>query len=113
MESVLRQGLSQPIARALKESSFAIAVIFFFSFFINLIYLASPLYMMQIYDRVLHSKSIETLVFLTVLIAGCYMTYAILDALRSKILASISDIIEENLAGADWRRQIDTFGKAS
>ena len=98
MESVLRQGLSQPIARALKESSFAIAVIFFFSFFINLIYLASPLYMMQIYDRVLHSKSIETLVFLTVLIAGCYMTYAILDALRSKILASISDIIEENLA---------------
>ncbi len=68
-----------------------------FSFFLNLLYLAAPLYMTQIYDRVMRSQSIPTLLYLTGAVALCYVTLAILDAVRGQILAGISDIVEQRL----------------
>ena len=68
-----------------------------FSFFLNLLYLAAPLYMTQIYDRVMRSQSIPTLLYLTAAVAMCYAALAILDAVRGQILAGISDIVEQRL----------------
>lgn len=58
-----------------------------FSAFVNLLMLAGPLYMMQVYDRVLSSGSVETLIALTVLVAFLFGIMGILDLSRSKLMA--------------------------
>src|SRR5487761_2078090 len=69
-----------------------------FSCCVNLIYLASPLYMMQVYDRVMHSRSVPTLLYLTLAVGLCYAVYAILDGVRGRVLAGVSDVVEDRLA---------------
>jgi PrtD family type I secretion system ABC transporter len=69
----------------------------FFSFFLNLLYLAAPLYMMQVYDRVMRSQSVPTLLYLTASVAMAYITLAVLDGVRGQILGGISDIVEQQL----------------
>lgn len=57
-----------------------------FSFFINLLMLAYPIYMLQLFDRVFSSRSNETLVMLTVAVLGALMIWAVLEMLRSRLL---------------------------
>ncbi len=57
-----------------------------FSSAINLLYLSSPLYLMQVYNRVLLNENISTLVLLTVILAIALLTMAALDAVRAQIL---------------------------
>ncbi len=70
----------------------------FFSCFLNVSYLAAPLYMMQVYDRVMHSQSVPTLLYLTLAVAMSYASFALLDAVRGQILAGVSDAVEDTLA---------------
>lgn len=58
-----------------------------FSFAINILYLAGPLYMLQVYDRVIASGSTTTLVMLTVALLLAYLALASLDVVRGRILA--------------------------
>ena len=60
-----------------------------FSAIINLLLLTSPVFMLQVYDRVLTSRSLETLVALLVLAAVLFTLMAILDYLRGTILIRI------------------------
>ena len=60
---------------------------FVFSIFVNLLMLVGPLFMMQVYDRVLGSRSIETLTALTILVAFLYVMMGILDYARGRVLA--------------------------
>lgn len=60
-----------------------------FSFFANLLMLTGPLYMLQVYDRVLGSRSEETLVALTVLVAFLYGMMGLLDYVRGRIMARV------------------------
>ncbi|MBA4790476.1 MAG: type I secretion system permease/ATPase [Pseudomonadota bacterium] len=57
-----------------------------FSFFINLLGLTGSIYMMQVYDRVLSSRSIQTLVLLTLIVAILYAVGAALEGLRTQML---------------------------
>jgi ATP-binding cassette subfamily C protein len=58
----------------------------FFSFFINLLVFVGPLYMLQIYDRVITSRNEFTLVFLTLIAAFLLVVYAALEKVRSAVL---------------------------
>ena len=60
-----------------------------FSFFVNLLMLTGPLYMLQVYDRVLGSRSIATLVALTALVAFLYGMMGLLDFARGRIMARV------------------------
>ena len=60
-----------------------------FSFFVNTLMLTGPLYMMNVYDRVLGSRSLETLIALTVLVTFLYGTMGILDLVRGRIMGRI------------------------
>jgi ATP-binding cassette subfamily C protein len=71
-----------------------------FSFFINLLLFTSPLYMLQIYDRVITSRNEMTLLALTLIAAFCIMVYAILEMLRSRILVRAGMLFDEKIAGA-------------
>ncbi|WP_170423476.1 type I secretion system permease/ATPase [Ruegeria arenilitoris] len=62
----------------------------FFSLFLNLLMLAGPLYMLQVYDRVLTSQNVETLIALSVLLAGVFVVIACLDLMRMRILGRLA-----------------------
>ncbi len=64
--------------------------IFLFSFFVNLLMLTGPLYMLQIYDRVLGSRSKETLLALSVLVVFLFIAAGFLDYARSQINARLA-----------------------
>ena len=68
------------------------------SFVINLLALTSPLFMLQIYDRVLASGSVPTLVGLGVLALGLYGFQAALDILRLRILLRIGERFDRDLS---------------
>jgi PrtD family type I secretion system ABC transporter len=68
----------------------ALGVLVLFSLGMNLLVLASPLYMLQVYDRVLVTGRLETLALLTVLAATALLVYGLLDALRSISLVRVS-----------------------
>lgn len=67
-----------------------------FSVFINLANLAPSIYMLQVYDRVLPSRSNETLIMLTVLSAYFLIAQAALDYLRGRLLAEAAMHLEQN-----------------
>ncbi|GGO60602.1 ATP-binding cassette, subfamily C [Roseovarius pacificus] len=62
---------------------------FVFSIFVNILMLTGPLYMLQVYDRVLASKSVETLVALSLLVTMLYALMAVLDYARGRVMARI------------------------
>ena len=61
----------------------------FFSFFINLLMLAIPLYMLLVYDRVLTSGNLSTLTALTILVAALVVIMGALEFIRSRILVRV------------------------
>src|SRR3954465_10624486 len=69
-----------------------------FSFGVNILYLAMPIYMLQVYDRVLSSGSVPTLVMLTIALLLALATLAALEFLRSRVLAYAGVRIENRLA---------------
>ena len=74
------------------------ATVVVFSFFINLLLFVSPLYMLQIYDRVITSRSETTLLSLTVLAAILIGVYAALETLRSRLLVRAGLLLDEKIA---------------
>ncbi|MGZ2256670.1 type I secretion system permease/ATPase [Roseobacter sp. A03A-229] len=75
------------MAKARNAGANFITVSFVFSIFVNLLMLTGPLFMLQVYDRVLGSGSEETLVALFVLVGFLYALMAMLDYARGRIVA--------------------------
>lgn len=69
-----------------------------FSMFINILMLVPPLYMLQLYDRVLTSRSEETLVMLTLIVVVLFITMALLEVVRSKVLVKIGNRLDAILS---------------
>lgn len=59
----------------------------FFSLFANLLMFVAPIYMMQVYDRVLASRNETTLILLTVIAVAMLLTYGCLEYVRSRLVA--------------------------
>ncbi|MCT4558336.1 MAG: type I secretion system permease/ATPase [Pelagimonas sp.] len=68
-----------------------------FSFFVNLLMLTGPLYMMQVYDRVLGSRSEATLVALSVLVVFLYAMMGLLDYTRGRIMGRVAARFQADL----------------
>ena len=63
-----------------------LGAVFAFSIFVNLLMLTGPLFMLQLYDRVLGSGSQETLVALFMLVGGLYALMTLLDYARGRLM---------------------------
>jgi ATP-binding cassette subfamily C protein len=64
---------------------------------INVLYLTGSIFMLEVYDRVLPSRSVPTLVGLALLAAGMYLAQGILDLIRGRILGRIGTALDEML----------------
>ncbi len=93
--------MSTPKAR-LRRATMRLRLLMVFlgllSLLVALLMLTGPLYMLQIYDRVLVSGSVETLILLTVLAAGAFVTYGILEASRMQAARRFGVWLENDLS---------------
>ena len=68
-----------------------------FSLVVNLLLLAMPLYMLQIYDRILPSRSMDTLLFLSIIAGGALVVLGLLEAVRSVLASRAGARLEADL----------------
>lgn len=96
-QNQLIQGLEELRSqrRKLRGLMWSVAL---FSVFVNLLMLTAPIYMLQLYDRVLGSRSEATLIALTLLMSFLFLMMGILDYARARILAR---------AGAQFQASLD------
>ncbi|OYX25247.1 MAG: type I secretion system permease/ATPase [Rhodobacterales bacterium 32-66-7] len=88
-----------PVAAVWSASAPAVATAFGFSVAVNLLMLTAPLYMLQVYDRVLVSGSVETLVALSGLAAFLFLIMGILDQARGRIMTRVGARLRVALDG--------------
>ncbi len=90
---------------------------FVFSIFVNLLMLTGPLYMLQIYDHVLVTRSVSILIELTILVAALYAFMAVLDYARGRVLARMAagfqSRLDERVFEASLRPTSDKKGAAA
>ena len=92
---VRRSELGEAL-RACRSAFIGVGVM---SCMINLLYLTGSIFMLEIYDRVLPSRSVPTLVGLVILAGGLYIAQGILDLIRGRILVRIGTSLDEALSG--------------
>jgi len=95
----------KPDIRA-RATSLILAVVLF-SVFTNLLMLTGPLFMLQVYDRVLASRSEETLVALSALVAGLYALYAIFEYARGRVMARVGAQVQTVMGGDVFRAVVE------
>src|SRR6201995_2102632 len=85
------------LGEALRACRGAFIGVFMMSCIINLLYLTGSIFMLEVYDRVLPSRSVPTLVGLVGIAAGLYMAQGFLDLLRGRILGRVGTALDESL----------------
>jgi ATP-binding cassette, subfamily C, type I secretion system permease/ATPase len=85
------------LGEALRACRGAFIGVFMMSCIINLLYLTGSVFMLEVYDRVLPSRSVPTLVGLVIIAAGLYMAQGFLDLLRGRILGRVGTALDEAL----------------
>ena len=86
-----------PLELALRSCAGALGLIFAYSCSYNLLLLAPSIFLLQIYDRVLSSRSADTLLMLTIIVAATVLVGGVLDALRRAALGRIGTWLEDRL----------------
>src|SRR6185503_7535772 len=87
------------LAEALRECKRAFGSVALFSGVVNLLMLAGPLYMLQVYDRVLASRSVPTLIALSVFLIGAYLFQGVLDLVRTRVVVRSATLLDHHLGG--------------
>src|SRR5574344_226183 len=92
----------KPVVSELKKSILSAKKSFImvglFSMFINILMLVPPLYMLQLYDRVLGSRSQDTLIMLTLIVVVLFITMGLLEVVRSRVLVRVGNKLDSMLS---------------
>lgn len=102
------------ILAALKKASVSVIS---FSVLINLLMLTVPIYMLQLFDRVLVSQSTDTLIYLCIIALFALAIYGLLDFLRTRILNETSTWLDQKLntflfsKAIDYKIQGDSYAR--
>ena len=100
------------VSAALQDCRRAFWSVALFSGVVNLLMLAGPLYMLQIYDRVLSSRSVPTLVALSIFLVGAFAFQGVLDVIRSRIVVRAATLLDWHL-GTTVHRAVVALGAQS
>ena len=91
---------ADPVAQALRESARRMIGVAVFSGVINILMLSGSLYMLQVYDRVIPSRNIATLLGLSLMVLFAYLVQGYFDAMRARMLCRIATLFDGALQGA-------------
>jgi ATP-binding cassette subfamily C protein len=87
----------EELKSARRENRRLFLAVFIFSVFVNLLMLTGPLYMLQVYDRVIASRSEETLVALSILVTCLFVAMGLLDNARGRVMARVGARFQDRL----------------
>ncbi|MEM8848590.1 MAG: type I secretion system permease/ATPase [Pseudomonadota bacterium] len=111
-----RPSGAEEVASIRKQSNHLLVMVFLFSVAVNALMLTGPIYMLQVYDRVLGSRSEETLIALSVLVTFLFLMMGILDHARGRVTSRVGARFQSLLDGrvfqAHLRRAAVTPGGA-
>ena len=93
-----RTALPKPLAEALGGVRGGLLAVALFSLCINVLMLTAPLFMLQVFDRVIGSRSMDTLVYLTLLAFGAFLTVAALEVVRGRAMIAVGFWLERRLS---------------
>lgn len=69
------------------------------SAFVNVLTLTGTIYMLEVYDRVLPSRSIPTLIGLSIIVIGLFLLQGVLEFVRGRVLSNIGASLDESFGG--------------
>ena len=95
-----------PLAQAYGRFRAIMGATIIFGFFSNILMFVGPLYMLQVYDRVLASRNELTLVMITAIAVALLVAYGLLEAIRSKLLVRAGLQFDEMLATPAFNRVV-------
>lgn len=95
------------LARAVEACRQQFIAVGVFSLIVNILQLTVSIYMMQVFDRVLATRSTDTLIFLTLMAGACLLLLALLESARTQILQRCSAWIEGSVAPETFSRVIE------
>src|SRR4029453_4171167 len=89
-----------PVANAMRASARRMIGVAVFSGVINILMLSGSLYMLQVYDRVIPSRNIATLLGLSLIVLFAYLVQGYFDAMRARMLCRIATLFDGALQGS-------------
>jgi ATP-binding cassette, subfamily C, type I secretion system permease/ATPase len=98
-------GKTSPLRKALAESAYALWALALVSGVINMLMLTGSIFMIQVYDRVLSSRSLPTLLALSGIAVFAYLFQGSLDIIRSRVLTLVSERFEGSI-GPDVHKAV-------
>lgn len=96
---MIRKKEISPLREALASVYPAFKYTFFFSVFVNVLALAPSAYMMEVYDRVVNSRSFTTLLMLTILVIGAYVMLEVLEWVRRQTMHRAGEAFDKEIRG--------------
>lgn len=103
----MRRVISDELADFRRRNAWILWSVALFSMFVNLLMMTGPLYMLQVYERVLGSGSEETLLALSVLVAFLFLMMGILDYARARVAARFGARMQEAFDARVFRAALD------
>ncbi|MER9296216.1 type I secretion system permease/ATPase [Mesorhizobium sp. M0621] len=97
--SIIRPAPGSELAYALRSCKAAFAGVAVFSGVSNILMLTGAMFMLQVYDRVLPSRSIPTLVAMAILAGVLFVGQAVVDLVRGRIMTRIGVELDEAVGG--------------
>lgn len=102
------------LQEALLQCKSSFLTVAFFSMFVNLLLLVPSFYMLEVYDRVVSSRSVTTLVMLTLLVVLLMAVYGALEWVRSRIMVRISTrldlMLSQRVFNASFKQALFSHG---
>jgi PrtD family type I secretion system ABC transporter len=89
-----------PVLNGLRDSARRMTGIAVFSGVINLLMLSGPLYMLQVYDRVIPSRNLATLLGLSLIVLLAYLMLGYFEALRARMMCRVATLFDVGLQEA-------------
>src|SRR5919112_2249883 len=97
-----------PLRRALRACRKQFILVGVFSGVVNLLQLTTSIYMMQVFDRVLASRILDTLYFLSLIAIVATLVLALLEAVRGQVMQRLATWIEHRVAPEGFVRAIES-----
>ncbi len=99
LSATQRRAPGTELAGALRSCRGALAGVAIFSGVSNILMLNGAIFMLQVYDRILPSRSVPTLIGLSILAAALFLGQAAIDLLRGRIMTRIGAELDERISG--------------
>src|SRR3954451_23527888 len=97
-----------PLQPALGACSKQLMVVGLFSGMVNLLQLTTSIYMMQVFDRVLASRILDTLYYLSLIAIVATLVLALLEAARGQLMQRLAVWVEQRVAPESFVRALES-----